>query len=205
MEIGQTYRKEGACLKKYYHLVFKGVIGETLFWLILFLIGLVAGSLYSISLKNDTELFFVLNQLMTTPLANKGNEWNVLKESVGIHFVQLIGMWIGGLSKIGFIVSLFIFLVTSFSYGFSVTSFFLLYGMKGIWINLLLFGVQGLIIIFMGMYVGEHSLRYQHKGREQYLKPYLKVLGFTCMSIGVVSLVDTYIQPMLQIILEKIL
>ena len=192
-------------MKKYYHLVFKSVIGETLFWLILFLIGLVSGSLYSISLKNDTELFFALNQLMTTPLAPTENQWNVLKESVSIHIVQLIGMWVGGLSKIGFIVSLFIFLVVSFSYGFSITSFFLLYGLKGIWINFLLFGIQGLMIIFMGMYVGEHSLRYQHKGREQYLKAYLKVLGFTCIGIVVVGLIDTYIQPILQTALGKIL
>ena len=198
-------QKEGECLKKYYHLFLRGVIGETLFWLVLFLVGLVAGSLYSISLKNQTELFFVLNQITMTPLSHEGNEWALLKESIGIHLIQLIGMWLGGLSKLTFSISLLIFLGISFSYGFSVTSFFLLYGMKGIWVNLLLFGLQGLIIVFMGMYIGEHSLRYQQKGKEHYLKPYLNVLGFTCISIGIVSLVDTYIQPMLQTLIYRIL
>ena len=193
------------CLKKYYHLVFKSVIGETLFWLILFLIGLVAGSLYSISLKNDAQLFFTLNQLITTPLAHTENQWEIFKESFSIHIMQLGGMWIGGLCKIGFVISLFIFLGISFSYGFSITSFLLLYGIKGIWINLLLFGIQGLMIVFMAMYIGEHSLRYQHKGKEQYLKPYLKVLGFMSIGIVAVSLLDTYIQPIFQKILRGFL
>ena len=95
-------------MKKYYHLFLRGVIGETLFWLVLFLVGLVAGSLYSISLKNQTELFFVLNQITMTPLSHKGNEWALLKESIGIHLIQLIGMWLGGLSKLTFSISLLI-------------------------------------------------------------------------------------------------
>ena len=183
----------------------RGVVGETLFWLALFLIGLIAGSLYSISLKDQTELFFVLHQMTMTPLMREGNEWMLLKESFIIHMVQLIGIWLGGLSKVTFIVSLMIFLGIAFSYGFSVTSFYLLYGLKGFWINLLLFGIQGLIIIFMGMYIGEHSLRYQQKGKEHYLKPYLTVLGYACMTIGVVAVWDTYIQPLLQTLIYKII
>lgn len=183
----------------------RGIIGETLFWLALFFIGLLSGSLYSISLKDQTELFFVLNQMTMTPLAHDGNEWVLLKEACTIHIIQLIGMWLGGLSKLTFIISLLIFLGISFSYGFSVTSFYLLYGLKGFWVNLLLFGLQGLIIIFMGMYIGEHSLRYQQKGKEHYLKPYLTVLGYTCISIGVVAVLDTYIQPLLQTLLYNII
>lgn len=191
-------------MKKYYHLLTKGVLRGTLFWLILFFVGLLAGSLYSISLKNQTELFFVLNQMTMTPIHYKGNQWIILKESIGIHMIQLVGMWIGGLSKATFVISLILFIVIGFSYGFVITSFYLLYGVFGFVINVLLFGLQGLLVVFAGMYIGEHSLRYQQRGKEIYLKTYISALGYAFISIFIIAGIDAYIQPVLQNIIHII-
>ena len=191
-------------MKKYYHLLAKGILRGTLFWLILFLVGLLAGSLYSISLKNQTQLFFMLNQMTMTPVNYKGNQWAILKESIGIHMIQLVGIWMGGLSKVTFVISLILFIVIGFSYGFVITSFYLLYGVKGFVINVLLFGLQGLLVVFAGMYIGEHSLRYQQRGKEVYFKTYINALGYAFISIFVISCIDAYIQPVLQNIIHII-
>lgn len=176
----------------------KGALGETLFWLILFFVGLLTGSLYSISLTNETELFFMVNQMAMTPIAYKGNQWTILKESIGIHMIQIIGIWVGGFSKVTFVISLIMFLCIGFSYGFSITNFYLLYGLKGLWINIILFGLQGFILIFVGMYIGQHSLRYQQKGKEVYFKQYISVLGYSLISVLIVGAIDAYVQPILQ-------
>ena len=180
------------------------MVRGTPFWLILFFVGLLAGSLYSISLKNEIELFFMINQMTMTPIAYKGNQWTILKESMGIHMIQLVGMWIGGLSKVTFVISVILFIVIAFSYGFVITSFYLLYGFKGFVINVLFFGLQGLIVVFVAMYIGEHSLRYQQRGKGVYFKTYISVLGYTLLSVLMVSFIDAYIQPVLQNMIHRI-
>lgn len=173
----------------------KGFMNTDLVWLMVCMIGILVGSLYGVSMKSDVAFMGSLTTIVQGNALIQENSFLILKKAVCIHLIQLLGIWVTGLTKPTRYLGMAILFFIGFNYGFSICGILMLYGLKGIIMSVLLFGIQAVALLFLGIMVGEHSLRYGVKGKESYGKVYHQLIIYCVVGAIVISLVDAYVQP----------
>lgn len=102
---------------------------------VIFILGLIFGSIYITILKNGektTILNEVGNYFLSNNKLNFEDKIDIFKNELLSNLLYTVSMWLLGLSVIGLPIIFIMIFFKSFTLGFSVSSIFAKYGFKGI-------------------------------------------------------------------------
>ena len=129
--------------------------------LIIFVIGIIFGSIYITIISNDQKTI-VLNQVSSyftnITKITFDEKIDIFKNSLYSNLLYTFSMWILGISIIGIPVVLIMLFFKSFIYGFSVSSIFAKYGIKGFFKVLLYLFPTNIITIIYVLFLSIYSI-----------------------------------------------
>lgn len=189
-----------------------------LFVIFIVVLGIISGSLFLMVL-NDNDKSEVINEISTFMAninTNNINNFNSFKNSLIEGMILIILSWILGMSIIGVIFNIFFIYMKSFTIGFSISSFILVYKYKGI-LSSLVYTVPSqliniLIILILGVYTLLFS-KYLFKmifikdktvNLGKFFKKYVLVFGICILLCLVSSLCEAYLLPSLLKVMIKL-
>lgn len=189
-----------------------------LFVIFIVVLGIISGSLFLMVL-NDNDKSEVINEIstfMTNINTNNINNLNSFKNSLIEGMILIILSWILGMSIIGVIFNIFFIYMKSFTIGFSISSFILVYKYKGI-LSSLVYTVPSqliniLIILILGVYTLLFSkylfkmifLKDKTVNLGKFFKKYVLVFGICIILCLVSSLCEAYLLPSLLKVMIKL-
>ena len=184
---------------------------------ILFL-GVITGGIYAniISINDKNLVIDKIKVFIDNINNNSLNTLLIFKNSIGINISYLIIIWLLGMSLIGIVVNILLLFMKGFIFGFSIASFIITYGIKGIALSFiyLIFG-QLLNIIYI-LLLSIYSLIFSSKIIKIILKretnekisPFLKnyfLILIICTVISLISSVsETFLLPALVKLIIKL-
>lgn len=189
-----------------------------LFVIFIVILGIISGSLFLMVL-NDNDKSEVINEISTFMAninTNNINNLNSFKNSLIEGMILIILSWILGMSIIGVIFNIFFIYMKSFTIGFSISSFILVYKYKGI-LSSLVYTVPSqliniLIILILGVYTLLFSkylfkmifLKDKTVNLGKFFKKYVLVFGICIILCLVSSLCEAYLLPSLLKVIIKL-
>lgn len=179
--------------------------------LIVFIIGLIFGSIYITILSHDQKTT-VLNQVTSYfKSASKmsfQDKIEIFKNSLYSNLIYTIVMWLLGISIIGLPIIFIMIFFKSFILGFSVSSIFAKYGIKGL-LKVILYIlptniVMTIFIVFLASYSILVSIKIflavfkkQTINFKTFMGKYLFILVLAVLLSILCSLYDAFINPIL--------
>lgn len=189
-----------------------------LFVIFIVILGIISGSLFLMVLnENDkSEVINEISTFMANINTNNINNLNSFKNSLIEGMILIILSWILGMSIIGVIFNIFFIYMKSFTIGFSISSFILVYKYKGI-LSSLVYTVPSqliniLIILILGVYTLLFS-KYLFKmiffkdktvNLGKFFKKYVLVFGICIILCVISSLCEAYLLPSLLKVMIKL-
>ena len=189
-----------------------------LFVIFIVILGIISGSLFLMVL-NDNDKSEVINEIstfMTNINTNNINNLNSFKNSLIEGMILIILSWILGMSIIGVIFNIFFIYMKSFTIGFSISSFILVYKNKGILSSLIYVIPSQLINILIILILGVYTLlfsKYLFKmiflkdktvNLGKFFKKYVLVFGICIILCVISSLCEAYLLPSLLKVMIKL-
>lgn len=189
-----------------------------LFVIFIVILGIISGSLFLMVL-NDNDKSEVINEISTFMAninTNNINNFNSFKNSLIEGMILIILSWILGMSIIGVIFNIFFIYMKSFTIGFSISSFILVYKYKGILSSLIYVIPSQLINILIILILGVYTLlfsKYLFKmiflkdktvNLGKFFKKYVLVFGICIILCLVSSLCEAYLLPSLLKVIIKL-
>ena len=189
-----------------------------LFVIFIVILGIISGSLFLMVL-NDNDKSEVINEIstfMTNINTNNINNLNSFKNSLIEGMILIILSWILGMSIIGVIFNIFFIYMKSFTIGFSISSFILVYKYKGILSSLVYTIPSQLINIFIILILGVYTLlfsKYLFKmiflkdktvNLGKFFKKYVLVFGICIILCVISALCEAYLLPSLLKVMIKL-
>ena len=189
-----------------------------LFVIFIVILGIISGSLFLMVL-NDNDKSEVINEIstfMTNINTNNINNLNSFKNSLIEGMILIILSWILGMSIIGVIFNIFFIYMKSFTIGFSISSFILVYKYKGI-LSSLVYTIPSqliniLIILILGVYTLLFSkylfkmifLKDKTVNLGKFFKKYVLVSGICIILCVISALCEAYLLPSLLKVMIKL-
>lgn len=189
-----------------------------LFVIFIVILGIISGSLFLMVL-NDNDKSEVINEIstfMSNINTNNINNLNSFKNSLIEGMILIILSWILGMSIIGVIFNIFFIYMKSFTIGFSISSFILVYKYKGI-LSSLVYTVPSqliniLIILILGVYTLLFSkylfkmifLKDKTVNLGKFFKKYVLVFGICIILCVISALCEAYLLPSLLKVMIKL-
>ena len=189
-----------------------------LFVIFIVVLGIISGSLFLMVLnENDkSEVINEISTFMTNINTNNINNLNSFKNSLIEGMILIILSWILGMSIIGVIFNIFFIYMKSFTIGFSISSFILVYKYKGI-LSSLVYTIPSqliniLIILILGVYTLLFSkylfkmifLKDKTVNLGKFFKKYVLVFGICIILCLISSLCEAYLLPSLLKVMIKL-
>lgn len=189
-----------------------------LFVIFIVVLGIISGSLFLMVLnENDkSEVINEISTFMSNINTNNINNLNSFKNSLIEGMILIILSWILGMSIIGVIFNIFFIYMKSFTIGFSISSFILVYKYKGI-LSSLVYTIPSqliniLIILILGVYTLLFSkylfkmifLKDKTVNLGKFFKKYVLVFGICIILCLVSSLCEAYLVPSLLKVMIKL-
>lgn len=189
-----------------------------LFVIFIVVLGIISGSLFLMVLnENDkSEVINEISTFMTNINTNNINNLNSFKNSLIEGMILIILSWILGMSIIGVIFNIFFIYMKSFTIGFSISSFILVYKYKGI-LSSLVYTIPSqliniLIILILGVYTLLFSkylfkmifLKDKTVNLGKFFKKYVLVFGICIILCVISSLCEAYLLPSLLKVMIKL-
>lgn len=189
-----------------------------LFVIFIVVLGIISGSLFLMVL-NDNDKSEVINEISTFMAninTNNINNFNSFKNSLIEGMILIILSWILGMSIIGVIFNIFFIYMKSFTIGFSISSFILVYKYKGILSSLIYVIPSQLINILIILILGVYTLlfsKYLFKmiflkdktvNLGKFFKKYVLVFGICIILCVISSLCEAYLLPSLLKVIIKL-
>lgn len=189
-----------------------------LFVIFIVVLGIISGSLFLMVLnENDkSEVINEISTFMTNINTNNINNLNSFKNSLIEGMILIILSWILGMSIIGVIFNIFFIYMKSFTIGFSISSFILVYKYKGILSSLIYVIPSQLINILIILILGVYTLlfsKYLFKmiflkdktvNLGKFFKKYVLVFGICILLCLVSALCEAYLLPSLLKVMIKL-
>lgn len=189
-----------------------------LFVIFIVILGIISGSLFLMVLnENDkSEVINEISTFMTNINTNNINNLNSFKNSLIEGMILIILSWILGMSIIGVIFNIFFIYMKSFTIGFSISSFILVYKYKGILSSLIYVIPSQLINILIILILGVYTLlfsKYLFKmifikdktvNLGKFFKKYVLVFGICIILCVISSLCEAYLLPSLLKVIIKL-
>lgn len=174
---------------------------------LLFIIGFIAGTVFMTILSKTDQSY--VKDYMTSYIGNiKENQLNYLSCFMNAflsNFILFISVFLLGISVIGIPFILFIYFFKSFILGFSVTSFILSFGAKGILYtiiyiipNLLIYILFTILVIYalkISIYFIYSIFNKLDINSKVIMNGYLKILLFSIVGIILYSVLETFVTP----------
>lgn len=179
-----------------------------LFLVGLMMIGIIAGSIFVVLLKqNDQDLLKeYLTNFMTNIETNQLNQMSAFLNTVGGNFFLILFIWLLGISVIGIPIILFVFFSKAFVLGFSITSIILNYKLKGC--LMAFFYIFPHHVINMGIYIMllmysltvsfriiKAMLKKESFDFKSIIKQYSRILLFAFVGVLFTTLFEIYVVP----------
>ena len=189
-----------------------------LFVIFIVILGIISGSLFLMVL-NDNDKSEVINEIstfMTNINTNNINNLNSFKNSLIEGMILIILSWILGMSIIGVFFNIFFIYMKSFTIGFSISSFVLVYKYKGILSSLIYVIPSQLINILIILILGVYTLlfsKYLFKmiflkdktvNLGKFFKKYVLVFGICIILCVISALCEAYLLPSLLKVMIKL-
>lgn len=179
-----------------------------LFLFILFLLGIVFGSLF-ISILSDQDKVKVVEQVtsfFTGMKQNKFNSWMIFKNSFFSNFLLLFFIWILGISVIGIPVIIIINFLKGFTIGFSIAAIIYHYKLLGllgaftyIFPHIIFVSLAILILSYYSFFVSTHIfyavLKKQNINFKGIIGKYNVIFLFSILIILLSSLIEAFLSP----------
>ncbi len=181
-----------------------------IFLLVLFIVALVAGSIFSVTL-NDSD-----TALVNTYLENYINSINdntiifkdTLINSISSNLIITVIIWLLGISVIGLPIIIFLFFYKCFVIGFAISSILMKYKVKGLLLSIFYIFPHHIINILLTMVLISYAFIISIKIINAVIKrkeisfkdityKYLVILGLTCLILIFSSLYEAFIVPKL--------
>lgn len=189
-----------------------------LFVIFIVILGIISGSLFLMVLnENDkSEVINEISTFMANINTNNINNLNSFKNSLIEGMILIILSWILGMSIIGVIFNIFFIYMKSFTIGFSISSFILVYKYKGILSSLIYVIPRQLINILIILILGVYTLlfsKYLFKmiffkdktvNLGKFFKKYVLVFGICIILCVISSLCEAYLLPSLLKVMIKL-
>ena len=189
-----------------------------LFVIFIVVLGIISGSLFLMVLnENDkSEVINEISTFMANINTNNINNLNSFKNSLIEGMILIILSWILGMSIIGVIFNIFFIYMKSFTIGFSISSFILVYKYKGILSSLIYVLPSQLINILIILILGVYTLlfsKYLFKmiflkdktvNLGKFFKKYVLVFGICIILCVISSLCEAYLLPSLLKVMIKL-
>lgn len=189
-----------------------------LFVIFIVVLGIISGSLFLMVLnENDkSEVINEISTFMANINTNNINNFNSFKNSLIEGMILIILSWILGMSIIGVIFNIFFIYMKSFTIGFSISSFILVYKYKGILSSLIYVIPSQLINILIILILGVYTLlfsKYLFKmiflkdktvNLGKFFKKYVLVFGICIILCVISSLCEAYLLPSLLKVMIKL-
>ena len=189
-----------------------------LFVIFIVILGIISGSLFLMVLnENDkSEVINEISTFMANINTNNINNLNSFKNSLIEGMILIILSWILGMSIIGVIYNIFFIYMKSFTIGFSISSFILVYKYKGILSSLIYVIPSQLINILIILILGVYTLlfsKYLFKmiflkdktvNLGKFFKKYVLVFGICIILCVISSLCEAYLLPSLLKVMIKL-
>lgn len=189
-----------------------------LFVIFIVVLGIISGSLFLMVLNenNKSEVINEISTFMANINTNNINNLNSFKNSLIEGMILIILSWILGMSIIGVIFNIFFIYMKSFTIGFSISSFILVYKYKGILSSLIYVIPSQLINILIILILGVYTLlfsKYLFKmifikdktvNLGKFFKKYVLVFGICIILCVISSLCEAYLLPSLLKVMIKL-
>ncbi len=189
-----------------------------LFVIFIVILGIISGSLFLMVLnENDkSEVINEISTFMANINTNNINNFNSFKNSLIEGMILIILSWILGMSIIGVIFNIFFIYMKSFTIGFSISSFILVYKYKGILSSLIYVIPSQLINILIILILGVYTLlfsKYLFKmifikdktvNLGKFFKKYVLVFGICIILCVISALCEAYLLPSLLKVMIKL-
>ena len=178
-----------------------------LFIISIIILGIISGSIF-LMLTSAADKNAVIEQIKTFMTKINNNSINIglaLKNSLIINYVFIILIWTLGLSIIGVLVNIFLTFIKGFLVGFSISSLFLTYSYKGLFIAIIYtFPIQ-IINIFVVSLLSIYSIMFsknlleiitsKKNNNRLILKKYIVILSISVILSFISSLLEVYLFP----------
>ncbi len=178
------------------------------FLVVLFIVGLIAGSLFTIILnENDANMVKEsINSFINNIKNNKLNYNSALINSCTSNILSILLIWLLGISIIGIPIIVFLYFSKSFMLGFSISSIISIYKTKGFFIalgyvfpaHIISILVYTLLLIYalrMSLYLLKAILFRKTIDFKIIIKRYLLILLICIIGSVIASLLEVYLMP----------
>ncbi len=181
-----------------------------LFFTILLIIGIIAGSIFMAILsetdkKSVTDYF---NNYISNIENNKLNYLESIKNGLFNNLLYIIIIWILGISIIGIPIVTIMFFIKSFTLGFSIASIVFNYKLKGCLLNFINIFPHQMIYFLIYMLITTYSIFFSLKminsiinkknmDFKVMMNKYVKILIISVIAITIGIIIETFITPLL--------
>lgn len=181
-----------------------------LFFTILLIIGIIAGSIF-MAILSETDKKLVIdyfNNYISNIENNKLNYLESIKNGLFNNLLYIIIIWILGISIIGIPIVTIMFFIKSFTLGFSIASIVFNYKLKGCLLNFINIFPHQMIYFLIYMLITTYSIFFSLKminsiinkknmDFKVMMNKYVKILIISVIAITIGIIIETFITPLL--------
>lgn len=181
-----------------------------LFFTILLIIGIIAGSIF-MAILSETDKKLVIdyfNNYISNIENNKLNYLESIKNGLFNNLLYIIIIWILGISIIGIPIVTIMFFIKSFTLGFSIASIVFNYKLKGCLLNFINIFPHQMIYFLIYMLITTYSIFFSLKMINSIINKknmdfkimmnkYVKILIISVIAITISIIIETFITPLL--------
>jgi len=181
-----------------------------LFFTILLIIGIIAGSIF-MAILSETDKKLVtdyFNNYISNIENNKLNYLESIKNGLFNNLLYIIIIWILGISIIGIPIVTIMFFIKSFTLGFSIASMVFNYKLKGCLLNFINIFPHQMIYFLIYMLITTYSIFFSLKMINSIINKknmdfkimmnkYVKILIISVIAITIGIIIETFITPLL--------
>lgn len=181
-----------------------------LFFTILLIIGIIAGSIF-MAILSETDKKLVtdyFNNYISNIENNKLNYLESIKNGLFNNLLYIIIIWILGISIIGIPIVTIMFFIKSFTLGFSIASIVFNYKLKGCLLNFINIFPHQMIYFLIYMLITTYSIFFSLKMISSIINKknmdfkimmnkYVKILIISVIAITIGIIIETFITPLL--------
>lgn len=178
------------------------------FLLVLFMIGILAGSLFIVIL-NTTDKTLVkeyLEKFINNLETNKLNYTTSFTSALVTNIFYVIIIWLLGISVIGLPIILFLYFAKAFILGFSISSMFYHYKLKGIILaffyifphhilNIIIFTFLMLYSMSLSIKISKTLLAKKTIDFKVIMSKYTVVFGISIIGVIITSILEVFLMP----------
>lgn len=162
------YNLLGEIMLKRYNIINRTIFPNkkiNIFVIIVLFLGVIAGSIFAtiISINDKTLVIDKIKLFIDNINSNSLDSILIFKNSITINYIYVLLIWVLGMTIIGIIINIFLVFLKGFIFSFSIGSFILTYGYKGITLSLLYLIFGQLLNIMVILIIAIYSIMFTMK------------------------------------------